>query len=280
MLRATLGGLLLGSTTAIDGVRWSLTPGRGITGWGSPASTASPTQKPRGPGVWVGEAFLAARYPGLSGTMSAATPEAAVAARDALISAASIAGTDMVVHETGRDQRCVVRRQGEVTWDWVTETFVIWSVSLIAPDPRRFGSEVTASTALPSTTGGLTVPLTVPFTIPAVTVTGQIALTNPGTINGPVTLRITGPVTGPIVTHVASGRSLVFSSSITLGAGEWLDVDAEAMSVLANGQSSRNGWVTSRGWPLFEPGQNVYAFTAVSYSSGALLTVTGTPAWE
>ena len=137
----------------------------------------------------------------------------------------------------------------------------------------------------------LTWPVTVVAAIVNGTVNGTVrppdedgravcAVTNPGTVNGQVRLRISGPTVGPIVTHVASGRSLVFASSITLGAGEWLDVDAEAQTVLANGQSSRSGWVTSRGWPLFEPGQNTYAFAAASFTSGALLTVTGTPAWE
>lgn len=275
-----LGGLTLAGTEDSTGVTWSLDGPSSSDWWAPSGSTIQVVQKPRSSGAWAGDAYETAAHYVLAGLVSAPNAAAMRDALDRLWSAASIKDTILTVVEDAGSRWATVRREDRPSITMVHPLLAKFSIQLVAPDPRRFGPDVTASTALPSTTGGLTVPFTVPFTISATTVTGQIALTNPGTVNGPVSLRISGPVTGPIVTHVASGRSLVFSSSITLGAGEWLDVDAEAMSVLANGQSSRNGWVTSRGWPLFEPGANTYAFTAASFSAGALLTVTGTPAWE
>ena len=271
-----IGGLDLNGVEP-TGVQWVTSD---VEGWGAPSGTLAPVQKPRHDGAWGGVSYRKPRSIVISGACVAPTADLASDALDRLSAAVALSDTVLTVSESGRQRWANVRRDGEVLPVWMGSTAFTFSAQVAALDPRKFGSPVTASTALPSTTGGLTVPFTVPFTISAMTVTGQIALTNPGTVNGPVALRIAGPVTGPIVTHVASGRSLVFSSSITLGAGEWLDVDAEAMSVLANGQSSRNGWVTSRGWPLFEPGSNIYAFTAATFSAGALLTVTGTPAWE
>jgi len=90
-------------------------------------------------------------------------------------------------------------------------------------------------------------------------------------------MRIDGPIVGPIITHVGSGLQLVFSASLTLGVGEFLLVDMEAHSVLAQGQSNRSNWVTSRGWSGMEPGANTWSFAAASGTTG-LLTVTGTPA--
>jgi hypothetical protein len=83
-----------------------------------------------------------------------------------------------------------------------------------------------------------------------------------------------------VVTHAGSGKALVFSSSLVLGAGEWIDVDMEAQTVLANGQSSRAGYITSRGWSGFEPGHNTWSFTAIGYDAASKLTVSATPAWQ
>jgi len=122
--------------------------------------------------------------------------------------------------------------------------------------------------------------LTVPFLIDAVTVTGQVSLVNPGNEAGPVHLRIDGPCAGPVITHISTGAQLVFSSALVLNAGEWLEVDMEARTVLANGQASRSGWITSRGWSQFDPGLNTWAFTAASFTSAARLTVSATPSWK
>lgn len=272
----TLGDLVLTSRDDAAGVTWVM---GNLTGWGSPGSTIATKQRPRGHGVWAGDAFLAARTVSMSGWLRGDTPEAADAAVDQLIGAVGLDEGPLVVTSGAQQRVCMVRRQGEVVVKRLTDWALAWSIQVVATDPRKFGDTITASTALPSTTGGLTVPFTVPFTIDAVTVTGQVSLTNPGNIAGPVRLRIDGPVQGPVVTHVSSGRSLVFASSVVLGAGEWIEVDMERREVLANGQSSRNGWVTQRGWSQFEPGDNTWAFTAAGYNAASLLTVEAVPAW-
>ncbi|WIA96407.1 phage tail family protein [Curtobacterium sp. MCBA15_004] len=142
------------------------------------------------------------------------------------------------------------------------------------------GTPATATyLAVPTTATGLVIS-PAGLTIDAVTVTGQVSLTNPGNDTGPLRLRIDGPCTGPVVTHVGTGDRLVFSSSLVLAAGEWLDIDMEKRQVYANGQSSRAGYITSRGWFGFDPGPNTFAFTAAQYNAASQLTVAGTPAWR
>lgn len=126
----------------------------------------------------------------------------------------------------------------------------------------------------------LTGKLTVPFRINATTVTGQVSLTNPGNESGPVVIRIDGPCTGPVVTHVSTGNALVFSSSLVLQDGEFLLVDMDARTALANGQSNRAGYITSRGWSSFDPGQNTWSFSAARYNSRSQLSVAAVPAWR
>jgi uncharacterized membrane protein len=82
------------------------------------------------------------------------------------------------------------------------------------------------------------------------------------------------------VIHLGKRPQLVFSSSLALGAGEFVTVDMGAREVLAQGQSARNGWVTSRGWFDLDPGVNEVAFTAESYSPDARLTLTTMSAWS
>ena len=170
-----------------------------------------------------------------------------------------------------------MRRDGDVLPTWVGATVFKYSVQFVAVDPRKFGVPLTGSTLLPSSSGGLTVPFTVPFAINSTVITGHVSLFNPGNEVGPVTMRIDGPCVGPVITHVGSGLPRIISLSLTLGAGEFLLIDCEAQSVLAQGQSGRSNWITSRQWSGLEPGNNTWSFAAASYST-ALLTITATPA--
>ena len=274
----TVGSLLLDQEAG--GVRWTVKPNGGLVGWDGVASTIALTAKPRQDGSWAGNAFLAPRHVSITGRIVAPDEAALWDARDRLTQACGLAETTLTVTESGRSRWATVRREGDVIVTNVTATLADYSVQLVAADPRRFGTALSGSTALPATSGGLTVPFTAPFAVASTVVAGQVALTNPGNYNGPVSLRIDGPCTGPVITHVGSGLALTFSSSLVLGAGEWLDVDMEKRTALANGQSSRNGWITGRGWSQFEPGGNIWAFTAAGYDAGSLLTVTATPAWQ
>jgi hypothetical protein len=251
-----LGDLDLSSVDE-HGVLWGVEL---VDGWGSTGSTASQTQRPRQSGAWAGGKFAKPRDVSVEGTFRAPTPELAQDASDRLLAAVDREETPLHVAETGPSRWTPVFQTGETLVTWESELEATWSFQVASDDWRKFGPELTASTELPSTTGGLVIP--------------------PGGLTGPVRLRIEGPVVGPVVTHVSTGAQLVFASSLALGEGEWVDVDMEARTVLANGQASRNGWITSRGWSAFDPGVNSWAFTATSYNPAARLTVTAVPSWK
>lgn len=252
-----------------------------MEGWeGKPKPSIEVTRKPRQPGGWAGESFSGARHVAMSGWLRTDDPSALQGATDALNAAFDLSETLMRVTEYGVTRWVMARNEDEVIVKRVSSVAAKWSAQVVVLDPRKFGAELTAFTGLPSSAGGLTVPFTVPFSVDAVTVSGQVNLTNPGNAAGPVRLRIDGPVTGPVVTHVGSGASLMFASSLVLGAGEYLDIDMEARTVLANGQSSRSGWVTARGWSQFEVGKNTWSFTAAAFDPGSRLTVMATPSYQ
>lgn len=270
--RVSLTGLDFSAVDSL-GVTWYIT---GLDGWGSPKSTLNVQQRARSLGGWAGDSFLQPRDIAISGVVDAPTPGLLSDAIDRLSAAVSLEDTTLTVWEAGRARTCTVRRADEVVvtdWDFDNGT-ATWSIQLVALDPRKYGETVTQSTGLPSSSGGLTWPVTFPAQWTGVTNSGTVSIANLGNVTAPVVLRIDGPVTGPKVTHIASGTALVFSSSLTLGSGEYLLIDMEARSVLANGQASRAGWVTSRGWFGAEPGPNQYGFGAQTYNSSALMTVT------
>lgn len=255
-----------------------------LQGWdGSPASSVQVTQRLRAPGGYASaNPQLAARNLTLTGTIVGPDAATVVNACDALKAAVTLDPTTLTVDGDGVGARTMqVQRQGEVLiGNTPTQQVKTFSIGLVATDPRKFGTAHTLTTALPSTTGGISVPLSVPFTITSTVVTGQVAASNPGNISGPVQVRITGPApSGGIVTHTSAQGTSVFAVNVPLGSGEWVDVDMENETVLAQGQSSRSQWITSRGFSGFDPGDNTWSFTAPT-GTAATLSVTPTPAWE
>ena len=82
------------------------------------------------------------------------------------------------------------------------------------------------------------------------------------------------------MTHQGKQQTLTFGTAMELEAGGFLTVDMERREVLAQGQSARSGYVTSRGWFTLDPGDNLISFSSVNYSETASLSVTTKPAWS
>lgn len=251
-----------------------------FSGWGTPAPTLTETQKVRQSGFMDGDSFSAGRVMTISGWITSSSAAQHSLDWDSLIANVSRQPTLMQVSERGRVRWCMVRRSAEIIRTDHSGVESEFTIQVTAKDWRKFGTALTASTALPASSGGFTYPMTYPFKIAATSISGTVSLTNPGNEVGPVTMRVDGPTTGPVITHTGSGLALVFSSSLVLNAGEWLDIDMEAHTVLANGQATRAGYITSRGWSGFDPGSNLWQFTAASFNAASRLTVTATPADE
>lgn len=268
----TLGSLVMGGAVDANGVVfWA----EQMQGWGSPKGTLTVTQKPRSHGGWRSESYLTSRVIAINGVIQAPSPTLLAQARHQLDAAVSLSDTTFSVTEYGETLYSTVTRQDEVLYGDETETWTTFSIQLVAEDPRRYGPTTTKSTNMPSQSGGLTFSTTFPITFPATVVPGTVSFFNPGNVAAPVILTIHGPCVGPIVTHVSTGAQLVFSSSLTLASGEFLVVDMDARTVKAGGQSSRIGYVTSRGWFALDPGSNDIGFNASVYNSSATLDVTG-----
>lgn len=276
---AALGdGPVLGATDE-HGVRWSLTK---FDGWkGSPSPTLQLSQRARGHGATASESFLTARIMTLEGFLHTTDSVAQDAALDRLNAAVTLDPFTLLVSEPSGIRHIVARRQGEVIPTVHTPQLAGYSILVSAKDPRKYGDLMTESTNLPSSSGGLVYPVTYPVTYTGDSNSGVVRVINTGNAEAPVWLRIDGPIPagGWTVTHVGKKQSLTFATSLALVAGEFVTVDMDRREVLAQGQSARAGYVTSRGWFSLDPGVNDIAFSAQNYSSTAQLTVTTKPAW-
>ena len=275
-----LGTDVLLNSIDSDGVLW-LIHQDGFDGWGSPGSTAELTQRARGHGSTSSEGFLRSRVMSISGVFDAPTPELALAAADKLSAGVSLSEFTLSVSQAGSIRSCIVKRQDDVIIKWVDALTANFSIQIAAKDPRKYGDLVSASTLLPFSAGGLVRPSTWPRTWTGVSGTGVARVTNSGNTQAPVWLRIDGPIPagGWTVTHIGKNQSLTFATALALDAGEFVTVDMERREVLAQGQSARAGYVTSRGWFSLDPGDNDIAFSSQNYSATAQLTVTTKPAW-
>lgn len=253
-----------------------------LLGWyGAPASTMQTTRKLRAPGSWPGPPQSDERTITIAGYAEAPTPQLALDAMDRFNSAVSLDAFLLTVAEWDSVRSAIAHRapqaidtirDGDTTFDW--------SAQLLCPEPRRFGAVLSIDTALPSSSGGLRFPFTFPTTFESVVVSGLCTLENIGNADGPVALRIDGPVASPRVVHVGSGAALEFSTDLVLGPGEWLDINMENQTALANGQSNRAGFLDRADWFEFEPGVNTFAFAADGDWPQARCAVSATPAWQ
>lgn len=255
-----------------------------LTGWDEPAgSNLALQQNPRGPGAWrANTPQRTARVLVLSGMLQTSTIDDMQAVVDQLNDAYGLDDVKLTVGFGSTSRWAMVSMQDQPAYTpYPTALVRDFSIQLVAEDPRKFEDAMQASTFLPSSSGGLTAPFTAPFTVDAVQVSGRCSLVNPGNEVGPVVARIDGPCTGiTSITHLTTDSTLTFAEDLDLSAGEFLVIDMEARTVLAQGVAPRSGWVTQRGFSGFDPGVNEWAFASEGLDVGAKLSITATPAYK
>lgn len=275
---ATLGGITLGAVDA-GGIAWTLDRD-GLQGWDGTDVRTEYSERTSDHGSWAGPTYLTHRVITLTGKIVAPDLAALDVAVEQLLAAASLTDTLLTVAESIPKQ-ALVRRSGRPLVRLETDRIASWSLLLTAADPRRYSTTLQSqSTALPSVTGGLTLPITLPITISTTTVAGSFILTNAGSIATRPVLTITGPVTTPaIVASLPDGSVRQLTYSDTLASGDVLVIDCGARTAVLNGSVSRRRYLSGQ-WPEIPPGsQATFQWSAASYSPSALLAGTCRAAW-
>jgi hypothetical protein len=272
--QVTLGDITLGQTDDF-GVEWILSS---LTGWDAGPSTGGVEQRASAHGGWLDTAYLAPRSVAVEGSLIANTWDDAEAALDRLYAAIPLNAPGwLYVNGGARTLQALVRQDG----DPLVERSGGWarfSLAFVAPDPRRYSNtETTASTGLPQTSGGLSLPFSLPVSIGATTTAGVLTVTNEGNMAAPWTATLTGPVpAGATITHRGLSKTLRFPHAVDAGRTLAVAYDG-SLSALLDGTAGR----VVTGSPFFlEPGANEIAFAAPSYDAASLLSLTFRSAWK
>lgn len=118
--------------------------------------------------------------------------------------------------------------------------------------------------------GGLAFPAAFPWAFGTGSPAGVSLITVGGTAPTPPIIRIYGPVTAPGITNTTTGQTMQFVSSYTVPAGQYVSIDCDAVTVLANDDPTLTrmnsvDWSQSTFWQL-QPGGNQVAFTGSGLS--------------
>lgn len=269
-----IGDLTIVPGQFVDDVWWDLDA---IDGWDAPASvTDRIEQRSADHGGWLRQGYYEPRTLELKGQIVSRTRSSLEQAWALLKSAVqSFDAMDLVVATAGAPVLTASVIQGGAPL--LTQKKAVWefSFSLIAADPRRYAVDTTvASTGLPVTTGGLSLPVVLPLVIGATTTSGTLSVENVGDVATRPTFTITGPCPACAITH-SSGRRLNIPDAID--AGRTLTIDTDARSALLDGTASR---VVTGTWFELDPGVNEIQFSSSTYDAAALLTVTFRSAWR
>lgn len=259
------------------GTYWGLTQ---LDGWEDGwEGTSSPEQRSQQDGVWIGPQYAGGRVIHVGGTIEDISWDGVTRAWDRLLVQLPFVATGPITVSMGEGSEVVktaLIRQHEKPI--LSERFgerAEFSLSLLAPDPRRYA--VTPSVVdlvLPLALGGIAPPLTPPLTVVGTSTVSQATLTNDGTVTTYPILTITGPCPPATIVNLTTSEALRVVDEVP--AGQTLVIDV-LNGTATNGGQYRN--VRGVWWGLV-PGINQVSFMASSYDAGAQLSISYRSAWK
>lgn len=256
-----------------NGITWLLTK---VDGLDSAPTVGQVIQRAGDHGGYATPQYYGPRPVTLSVQASAPTQTLRDLARALMQQAVPIADLAALVYNESTPKTMAVRRSGRLIETYPTLLDVIFTVGLIAPDPRKYGTQTYALSA--SANGqllGLAAPLTPPVLLPAQPPPGSITLTNHGNFETRPTVMITGPISAPALYNQTTGQTVSFST-LALAASDQLAVDLLNRTAYLNG-SFRPADVSSSWWVL-DPGTAQIVLQG-SAATGSQMTVTYQDAW-
>jgi hypothetical protein len=186
------------------------------------------------------------------------------------------------VNETTPKQ-ITARRSGRLMMSKLTDVTAQVSISLLAPDPRKYGVDLqSAGGSLGTPGGGALLPAVLPLVFAPGDPGGEFfTVDNSGTYDTPPLIRIVGPGSGLGIANLRTGQSLVYPGELLEGDALVIDTDAGAAQL--NGTAYRapapGSTVTSRF--LLPRGTSSMQFLGMRTVADLtpLLTMTWRPAW-
>lgn len=179
----------------------------------------------------------------------------------------------------GNTARCVVSvRNDDIPQAEEYTSFAVEAAyELRAIDPLLYSDAETVLTLTATTvTGGRVYPRVHPFTFGGAGSAGSGNAINIGNHNAPVRIQIHGPITNPRIRNETTGQEIFLA--MDLPAGQWVDFDTDARTVLLNGTANRYYYLGVTDWWSLVPGTNNIRFFGTA-ATGAVATITYRSAW-
>jgi hypothetical protein len=239
------------------GVAWTMTT---LDGWDSPDLPEAAESKPGADGMWDALNYYGGRTLSLEGKLVALSYADREAAEYRLRQAVTRDRPVTVTVGETTPKWVLARRTGRLMVRPVTETISEFNIAMLAPDPRKYGSNlVSATIAVADGLGGLAPPWTPPVLLPAIsTGASSVGLVNTGIYNSPPTITIRGPGSGVGIFNLTTNRHLTYD--LVLGASDFIVIDVASGVSLLNGTAARAPIAGSSvtGQFLVEPGSNLF----------------------
>jgi hypothetical protein len=271
---ASPAAITFGATDA-NGITWLW---QKLEGWDGPDVQGGGVIPRSGDqGAWASPQFFAART--MTWTVTASAPSQALRdlARQLLSAALPVSDLAVLTYNEPVPKLAYVRRSGKITEAYPTLADVTFTIGLVAPDPRKYGTQFYSASAGASMTGtlGLVSPFTPPFTMPAQPPGGSLAVTNNGNFESRPLITITGPVVSPGLVNVTTGQSVSWTG-LTVPSGSLLAVDFDQRQALLDGGYAPADPFSS--WWTLPPGTSGIQFTG-NNDAGATFLVQWSDAW-
>lgn len=258
------------------GVQWKLTK---LDGWDDGwEGVGGVDQKTQADGVNVSPQYAGPRIIHLAGSLQANSEDDATRAWDRLLGGLAfrqLATLRVSRGEGSVPERTALVRQHEKPLTERHHGRIVFSLSLLAPDPRRYASASrTTSLVLPISSGGLSFPITFPISFPVSTTRSQATLVNDGNWSTHPSMVLVGPCPPATISNLTTGESRRVLDAVP--ADQSLVIDELAGTATVQGQIRR-----VLGTPVeLRPGANEISFHADGYDAAAQLLISYRSAWK
>jgi hypothetical protein len=266
------GGLVFDGTAASGPTGWFLGD---LTGWyDAPSSKSGPDSRPQAHGSFgVAVNYRGSRVVSVEGSYAGGSMADAEVARQQL-AALQADGSPATFKYTepslgSRTLNGAVLVNGPTIPARLFSPFFTFAFDVLAPDPKKYGDEVTNSTGLPVPGTGITYPITYPLAYGTPGADGRVTIRNTGTTESYPTFEVSGALVGGFsLVEVGTGRQIRFVRDIPDGSKvvinsrtgrAYIDVPANDVSAFL----TVTDW-----WAVPAGGSSVVQFSALGSSSG------------
>lgn len=263
------------------GVEWRFTD---LSGWDSADLQEQAEAKTGADGAFDALNYYGARIAEVTGLIVAPDAAALEAAKYRLAQAVPPRRLVVLRLNETTPKYVMARRSGRLLTGDQTDNTADFDVSMLAPDPRKYGVDpVSASMAAPLPAAGLAPPWTPPVLLPARDAgASTVTVTNAGTYETQPIIRIAGPGSGIRIANLTTGLALAYD--LTLATTDYLLIDCRAGVALLNGTAPQSpaagSAVTSRF--VMRPGDNNLQMSGATTDPTlvASASVQFYPAWD